>query len=702
MRPSSSPSLSAPPAAAAAGSYDDADFAIDLHAAKIMLAEASFQDGAVRPSTLSASTFSHRPATARTTHVFTSFSTAAFRSVFDNGLLRAEAREEQRALSQRHAALAQLYLGSSLREGEEEMTADSEAARRGSGSSRPATAPPGGRRCDQSRLAAARAELQETTRQLQQSLAAAATAAGTDDESAAAEGGSPSSAWMAKRGCSPPARVSRAELVRYEAIFRTLDSDHSGSLSASELQAAFRSLQLPLSKDELRRVMEGIDANGDERIALTEFVQAMARGAARGGEGDWDCLQGIQRDRRERRLREEQRRAEAGRGGKVAAGGQRAADGQLSKQQGDVLLPFSLWVPAWSRKQRFEQLIHSEQRARQRQEARMARQQQQQQGLRSRGAAASVKARAAASRVFSDHSYVALQPVSFVPDSAASDPSARSVPSLEVEGTEEEADRASRPVPASPLLGRRLVRRGSVEVEWVRKEEEQDDAGSLVWKWKRTRQRVAAAAEQQQEQQRQQRSRAGHDRHRSGCSAEEALAADASLDDSSCLGLPVAVKLCGCTRRTDMPETPIRGGRKGRRMSGAAGRGRAEGRRSGAQELVREQREHELLRQVNDSVGLTQKPPTAERAASARTRTRRREGGEVAEAGESGAGIDPRREQRLLGEVETLLQQELLDALLLDSEAAIAHNREAVAQLALQQQQQGGTRAGPAAAPEAE
>jgi calcium-binding protein CML len=60
--------------------------------------------------------------------------------------------------------------------------------------------------------------------------------------------------------------------------FRVFDADGSGAISAAELARVLRSLGEPASVAQCRRMIEGVDQNGDGLISFDEFKVMMARG----------------------------------------------------------------------------------------------------------------------------------------------------------------------------------------------------------------------------------------------------------------------------------------------------------------------------------------------------------------------------------------------------------------------------------------
>ncbi|KAJ3676218.1 hypothetical protein LUZ60_003630 [Juncus effusus] len=96
------------------------------------------------------------------------------------------------------------------------------------------------------------------------------------DPSTTASTPSPSSPTNAS-GASP-AISSEEELER---VFNKFDSNGDGRICRTEMAAIFESLGHPIDSDELDRMMEEADADGDGFVSLAEFGELMT-----GGEGD--------------------------------------------------------------------------------------------------------------------------------------------------------------------------------------------------------------------------------------------------------------------------------------------------------------------------------------------------------------------------------------------------------------------------------
>ena len=54
-------------------------------------------------------------------------------------------------------------------------------------------------------------------------------------------------------------------------MFKTIDSDGSGSLSLTELVLHLKSITDDISEENIERIFEGIDASGDKVVDFEEF-----------------------------------------------------------------------------------------------------------------------------------------------------------------------------------------------------------------------------------------------------------------------------------------------------------------------------------------------------------------------------------------------------------------------------------------------
>merc|ERR1711959_487206 len=57
--------------------------------------------------------------------------------------------------------------------------------------------------------------------------------------------------------------------------FNLFDTDHSGSIDYRELKAAMRALGFEVKKEELKKMITDIDADGSGQIEFPEFLEMM-------------------------------------------------------------------------------------------------------------------------------------------------------------------------------------------------------------------------------------------------------------------------------------------------------------------------------------------------------------------------------------------------------------------------------------------
>lgn len=88
-----------------------------------------------------------------------------------------------------------------------------------------------------------------------------------------------------------------------ETIFSTFDGDGDGFITAEELMDSLERLRLAATKDEIRSMMERVDANRDGLIDLGEFrelYESLCGGSGReeqlggGGDGDMDLREAFE------------------------------------------------------------------------------------------------------------------------------------------------------------------------------------------------------------------------------------------------------------------------------------------------------------------------------------------------------------------------------------------------------------------------
>jgi centrin-1 len=88
---------------------------------------------------------------------------------------------------------------------------------------------------------------------------------------------------MPPRSAAPAARggkakkpgLSEEQIEEIREAFNLFDTDHSGSIDYRELKAAMRALGFEVKKEELRKMITDIDADGSGHIEFPEFLEMM-------------------------------------------------------------------------------------------------------------------------------------------------------------------------------------------------------------------------------------------------------------------------------------------------------------------------------------------------------------------------------------------------------------------------------------------
>ncbi|KAH0786750.1 plastin-3 [Histomonas meleagridis] len=62
------------------------------------------------------------------------------------------------------------------------------------------------------------------------------------------------------------------EILMYSQHFNSLDADDSGKLGITEIMALFKSIQVPATRDEVKKYIEEVDIDGDGLIDFGEFL----------------------------------------------------------------------------------------------------------------------------------------------------------------------------------------------------------------------------------------------------------------------------------------------------------------------------------------------------------------------------------------------------------------------------------------------
>ncbi|CAL5999042.1 EF_hand domain-containing protein [Hexamita inflata] len=67
-------------------------------------------------------------------------------------------------------------------------------------------------------------------------------------------------------------KIEKPDFASCEKAFKAIDSDRSDNLDLDELKKAFELLEMHLSKDEIKSIVEIVDTDGDGQMNCKEFV----------------------------------------------------------------------------------------------------------------------------------------------------------------------------------------------------------------------------------------------------------------------------------------------------------------------------------------------------------------------------------------------------------------------------------------------
>merc|ERR1712086_156579 len=73
--------------------------------------------------------------------------------------------------------------------------------------------------------------------------------------------------------------LSGQDLEAVKECFKLFDLDNSGAIDEEELKAAVRELSMHPENDDLRKMIEMVDANGDGNLQMNEFLNMMTAAA---------------------------------------------------------------------------------------------------------------------------------------------------------------------------------------------------------------------------------------------------------------------------------------------------------------------------------------------------------------------------------------------------------------------------------------
>lgn len=160
------------------------------------------------------------------------------------------------------------------------------------------------------------------------------------------------STWMRKHAIKPKRHLDSLDQAHYHMLFNLLDSDRSGTLEIVEVADALQFLGLQCSEQDLKTMWCMADANYDGKVTFDEFASQFAT------RSEWDSLFQILR---QTRLQNRHKKAGKRRKGKRyrRVTGSKTTGSKLAhkeKTKSEVIMPFTLWVPAYHRGKIFEKM----------------------------------------------------------------------------------------------------------------------------------------------------------------------------------------------------------------------------------------------------------------------------------------------------------------------------------------------------------
>ena len=70
-------------------------------------------------------------------------------------------------------------------------------------------------------------------------------------------------------------KLSSHDLSQFHEMFNLVDTDKSGTISAEELGRLLETLKMQVNPDELKKIVEEIDEDGNGQIDFNEFIKVM-------------------------------------------------------------------------------------------------------------------------------------------------------------------------------------------------------------------------------------------------------------------------------------------------------------------------------------------------------------------------------------------------------------------------------------------
>lgn len=173
--------------------------------------------------------------------------------------------------------------------------------------------------------------------------------------------------WMRTRAIKPKRYVDQMDEAHYKGLFKLLDSDGNGTLDLEEMTDALHYLGLQCSRDDLRSIFSHVDSDFDNEITFEEFILALA------SLSEWDSLYTVLKKNRSaaRKKKAQEEELQIFRDTKCSKAGLSRIRFDRLKDHGTkqlhenqihatdeigVVLPFTLWVPAYHRGKIFEKM----------------------------------------------------------------------------------------------------------------------------------------------------------------------------------------------------------------------------------------------------------------------------------------------------------------------------------------------------------
>ena len=81
--------------------------------------------------------------------------------------------------------------------------------------------------------------------------------------------------WMRKRGKGNLIYYDKGQVQQMRVYFKELDTDKSGMIGTDEIEETLISLGLARTKEDVRRTVQELDADGNGELDFDEFLQML-------------------------------------------------------------------------------------------------------------------------------------------------------------------------------------------------------------------------------------------------------------------------------------------------------------------------------------------------------------------------------------------------------------------------------------------